>query len=181
MFCPYGTVPCPPIRRTPTFVFTFANNGANGAYPRSSIAVDKIGQLYGTASSYGSAGSFSGQGAIFELTYTYKWLYGNIHSFTASRSSGDGGGPWSGLTADANGNFYGTTTGGGQYGYGVVFKLTAGSGGSYTYSTLYSFTGGSDGANPYVPLTFDAGTGYFYGTTVGGGANGKGAVFMLAP
>lgn len=82
---------------------------------------------------------------------------------------------------DNNGNFYGTTTAGGYYNYGVIYKSTRGTYGSYTYSTIYNFTGGTDGANPYVPLAFDATTGYFYGTTISGGANGKGVVFKLIP
>jgi len=50
-----------------------------------------------------------------------------LHSFGGA----DGGGPWGGLTQDAAGNLYGTTTYGGAtstciepYGCGVVFKLT---------------------------------------------------------
>ena len=43
-----------------------------------------------------------------------------LHSFTGP----DGGNPSAvGLTLDASGNLYGTTSGGGASGSGVVFKL----------------------------------------------------------
>jgi uncharacterized repeat protein (TIGR03803 family) len=46
----------------------------------------------------------------------YRVLYG----FTGTR----GPNPYSGLVRDAAGNLYGTTYGGGAYGYGMVFELT---------------------------------------------------------
>lgn len=48
-----------------------------------------------------------------------------------------------------------------------------------TESVLYSFTG-TDGNGPFASLTFDQ-AGNLYGTTVRGGANDAGAVFMLTP
>jgi uncharacterized repeat protein (TIGR03803 family) len=42
-----------------------------------------------------------------------------LHSFG---QSGDGSGP-NGLVLDKTGNLYGTTIGGGAYGYGTVFKV----------------------------------------------------------
>jgi uncharacterized repeat protein (TIGR03803 family) len=55
-------------------------------------------------------------------------------------------------------------------------------GGVYTYAgTQYSFAGGtSDGANPYGGVVIDS-SGNLYGTTLGGGANGKGTVFKFVP
>jgi uncharacterized repeat protein (TIGR03803 family) len=44
-----------------------------------------------------------------------------IHNFTGGA---DGGWPQSGLTMDAAGNLYGTTTWGGAYCYGTVFEIT---------------------------------------------------------
>ena len=45
---------------------------------------------------------------------------------------------------------------------------------------LYSFTGKKYPNGPYASLTFDA-SGNLYGTTMGGGVHGNGAVFKLAP
>ena len=43
-----------------------------------------------------------------------------LHSFASS----DGANPSASLVRDAKGSLYGTTVGGGAYGYGVVFELT---------------------------------------------------------
>ena len=66
----------------------------------------------------------------------------------------------------AAGNLYGTTSVGGVYGFGVVFKLSK----TGEETILHSFAGNpSDGEGPYGGLIRDA-TGNFYGTTVSGGS-----------
>jgi len=113
----------------------------------------------------------------------------------------DGAHPLSGLIADQNGNFYGTTIYGGSSacnngidggGCGVVYKLAppATPGGAWTETVLHYFTGGADGAFPYygAKLIFDA-NGNIYGTAAQGGALqpecdggfGCGVVFELSP
>ena len=92
-----------------------------------------------------------------------------LYSFSGS----DGAYPFAGLAQGSDGDFYGTTGGGGASSCGTVFKIT--SGGNLT--TLYSFDG-SDGATPYAGLV-QGSDGNFYGTTVNGGASGKGTVFRI--
>jgi uncharacterized repeat protein (TIGR03803 family) len=70
-----------------------------------------------------------------------------------------------------NGNFYGTTDGGGAYGYGTIFEITG------TLTTLHSFDG-TDGADPDGGLV-QATNGNFYGTTHMGEAKGDGTVFEI--
>ncbi len=67
------------------------------------------------------------------------------------------------VIADASGNFYGTTYGGGTSDLGTVFELAA----NGTESVLYSFAGGSDGDYPFASLILDA-KGNLYGTTCPG-------------
>jgi uncharacterized repeat protein (TIGR03803 family) len=93
-----------------------------------------------------------------------------IHNFTGGS---DGGNPLAGFAIDAAGNFYGTTSAGGAYGAGTVFKVTA----KGKVIVLYTFTGGTDGANPEAGLFVDATNGNLYGTTNAGGAYGAGTVF----
>ena len=83
--------------------------------------------------------------------------------------------PYAGLVQSADGNFYGTTEGGGDHNYGTVFKIT--SAGALT--TLYSF-GDTDGASPWAGLV-QAADGNFYGTTTLGGTSGQGTVFKITP
>jgi uncharacterized repeat protein (TIGR03803 family) len=99
-----------------------------------------------------------------------------IHTFTGSP---DGDGPRSNLTPDADGNLYGTTVGGGTYGYGMVFEFKRTADG-WKEEVLHSFTGGGDGAEPQAGVIFDA-TGNLYGTTLKGGAEDGGTVFELMP
>jgi uncharacterized repeat protein (TIGR03803 family) len=100
-----------------------------------------------------------------------------LHTFTGGK---DGSYPDGSLTADANGNFYGTTQIGGAYGGGTVFELSPTPDGKWRFSVLYTFTGGTDGGNPLGSLVFDA-AGNAYATVSSGGANGLGAVFELSP
>jgi uncharacterized repeat protein (TIGR03803 family) len=101
---------------------------------------------------------------------TYKVLYRFIY----------GANPHAGLIFDAAGNLYGTTTRGGAYGGGTVFKLTPNSDGTWTESVLHSFATGEDSRYPQGNLIFDA-AGNLYGTTSGGEQDGSGTVFKLTP
>jgi len=93
-----------------------------------------------------------------------------------------GGGLWGSLVLDGQGSLYGTTSGGGDFGYGTVFELTPGANGKWTHRLLHSFKNDdSDGAAPNSALIFDA-AGDVFGTTSGGGGPYKhGTVFELEP
>lgn len=93
----------------------------------------------------------------------------------------NGANPEAGLTADAAGNFYGTTTQG-QF-YGVVFKLSRNKQGQWVQTLLHSFTGGysgPDGSHPSGGVIFDS-AGNLYGTTSSGGTLGCGTAYKLSP
>jgi uncharacterized repeat protein (TIGR03803 family) len=113
------------------------------------------------------------------------WQYRILHSFTGSAD----GNSSSALIVDAAGDLYGTSSGGGAYGYGVVFKLMLSPEGIWTEQVLYQFTGADDGAFPSAALIFDR-AGNLYGTAVGwgtalgcivGSITGCGLVFKLMP
>jgi uncharacterized repeat protein (TIGR03803 family) len=78
----------------------------------------------------------------------------------------DGGNPNGSLVADTAGNLYGTTSAGGRYGYGIVFKFSPPATPSkpWTETVLYDFLGGLDGNAPNAPLVID-GAGNLYGTS----------------
>jgi uncharacterized repeat protein (TIGR03803 family) len=120
-----------------------------------------VGALVGAAL-LATAGFWSGAAAQQVTT---------LYSFTGS----DGANPSAGLIADAAGNLYGTTAGGGASGQGTVFQLDP----SGNPTVLYSFTG-SDGSHPRAVLNADA-AGNLYGTTISGGAQDAGTVFQLTP
>jgi uncharacterized repeat protein (TIGR03803 family) len=81
------------------------------------------------------------------------------------------------LTEGVDGNLYGATFGGGQYGNGLLFKVTP----AGTLTPLYSFCaqpGCADGSGP-SPLLL-AINADFYGGTFSGGAFGYGTIFEFA-
>jgi uncharacterized repeat protein (TIGR03803 family) len=92
----------------------------------------------------------------------------------------DGFSPWAAPIQDNLGNFYGTTSAGGTFGFGSVYELDS----TGKETILHNFAGG-DGANPWAGLIMDA-AGNLYGTTnSGGGAYcfnnyGCGVVFKLS-
>jgi hypothetical protein len=51
------------------------------------------------------------------------WSNTQLHAFQG-QSSADGSDPTAGLAVDSLNNLYGTTNGGGIYGYGTVFEVT---------------------------------------------------------
>jgi uncharacterized repeat protein (TIGR03803 family) len=151
------------------YMFTGADDGAN---PYAGLIGDGAGSGYGTT----SAGGVDACGVVFKLNASGGETV--LYSFTCGA---DGSVPVAGLIRDAEGNVYGTTSGGGAMedcdgaGCGVVFKLDP----NGKETVLHSFTGGSDGAYPgYGRLIRDA-QGDLYGTTESGGPGSDGTVFVL--
>jgi len=110
-----------------------------------------------------------------------------LYNFTGQS---DGANPFAGVTLDQAGNFYGTTSTGGQKGFGNVYRM-AHSGAGWTFYSLYSFQGltelSQDGASPYARVIIGP-DGALYGTTHSGGngegcreLHGCGTVFKLQP
>lgn len=90
----------------------YSFGGQSGKIPNSIINVG--GMLYGTTL-YGGASNF---GIVFSLNPN-TGVETVIYSFTGGK---DGGSP-SGLVVGLNGTLYGTTEGGGKFGFGTVFKV----------------------------------------------------------
>ncbi len=139
--------------------------GAAGAYPSGRVIADAAGNLYGTTQS----GGMSDAGTIFRLDAISHDLT-TLASFTGA----NGGNPLAGVIADAAGNLYGTTLGGGDFGAGTVFEFDAA---TSSLTALFSFDG-VNGAGPEAGIIVDA-AGNLFGTTRHGGAFGAGTVFRL--
>jgi uncharacterized repeat protein (TIGR03803 family) len=125
-------------------------------------------------------GGAHGLGAIAVLTpkANGSWTLSSTYSFAGYP---DGNGPHGAVVADAQGNLYGTTEGGGRENHGTVYRLQP-NGSAYNEKILYSFRGHRDGVGPAAGLIID-GTGALYGTTVVGGKSTvqAGTVFKLTP
>ena len=140
--------------------------GGNGRLPWGSLVEDRNGNLFGTT----SEGGAYDDGAVFELP-----AGSGTTTTLATFNDANGADPLGGLVEDQSGNFFGTTTQGGAYGYGTVFEVAAGSG---AITTLASFNDGN-GAVPRAGLVEDQ-YGNLFGATSQGGANGYGTVFEVA-
>jgi uncharacterized repeat protein (TIGR03803 family) len=146
----------------------------HGCCPYAGLAIDSVGNLYGTA------------GYPFELSLgSDGWTETALHKFVCGH--GDGCEPFAGVILDSAGNLYGTTELGGSSqdcggGCGIAYQLKPVSGGKWKETILHSF--GSfkgDGIGPGVgALAIDA-SGNVYGTTDVGGPAGYGTVFKLTP
>ena len=150
-----------------TVLYNFTG-GADGGFPHAGLVRDAGGNLYGTTT---GGGDTAGAGVVFKVTPA--GLETVLHTFT---SAPDGDAPYAGLILDSAGNLYGTTSGGGAFDWGTIFKID--NAGHLT--VLYSFTGGSDGSCPMAGLIRDS-AGNFYGTTQFGGTSGNGVVFRFVP
>jgi len=146
--------------------------GADGASPYAALIQDARGVLYGTTISGGAYG----EGTVFAVDTS-----GNervLHSFN-NRTGEDGYSPFATLVKDGRGNLYGTTMFGGAHLGGTVFVVKImGVEKLGEEKVLYSFAGGTDGANPQSSLIRDA-AGSLYGTTLYGGAQTYGTVFVV--
>jgi len=151
------------------------SNGADPTYVALTQGID--GNFYGTTA-HGGANNFS-PGTVFRMTTA--GILTTVYNFCALTNCADGYVPYAGLTLALDGNFYGTTTLGGTYNIGTVFKITP----DGVLTPIHSFNG-LEGAYPYAPLV-QAADENFYGTTSAGGdlrcrpPDGCGTVFKTSP
>jgi uncharacterized repeat protein (TIGR03803 family) len=109
------------LDRTGKFALLHSFAGTpDGENPISGLVLDPAGNIYGTT----FYGGTLGYGSVFEIDTAGKFTV--LHSFN---NSPDGANPMGGLTRDAAGNLYGTTSDGGDLscgfsGCGTVFKVT---------------------------------------------------------
>jgi len=149
--------------------------GLNGESPNGVLTLDGKGNIYGTTY-IGGAGDVppaSGYGTVWKYSLQTAALT-TLYSFTANGTTGQFP-VGSGVTLDANGNLYGTTTYGGTFGDGVVWEYSS----AGVLTDLVTFSG-PNGSNPESTLVFDS-LGNLWGTTNQGGADGRGTLFELTP
>jgi hypothetical protein len=152
---------------------------SNGANPAAGLIADAQGDLFGTTYAGGvySGPSFpSGFGTVFEVVKTAHG-YASTPTTLVSFNGANGQLPAAGLIADAHGDLFGTTSGGGAS-PGTVFEVVKTAHGyASTPTTLVNFNG-TNGYAPLAGLIADA-HGDLFGTTAAGGANDGGTVFEI--
>ncbi len=154
-------------------------NIADGAFPSAALVQGRDGNLYGTTDRGGitSCQPTYGCGTVFKVSRTGTVM--TLYKFCSLTNCADGTNPLGALVLGTDGNFYGTTSSGGAYNGGTIFKITP----RGVLTTLYSFcaqTNCADGQSPRSGLTLGA-DGNLYGVTYFGGASTSfdGTVFKI--
>jgi uncharacterized repeat protein (TIGR03803 family) len=170
-------------RWTEIILYSFGSNSTDGKSPYAGLIIDAKGNLYGTTGNGGtglcSIGLTVGCGTVFELTPGANGVWKENILYNFANDGEDGNYPTAALIMDESGHLYGTTSQGGTYGYGTVFKLTHGTNGIWAETILHSFANGSDGNEPMAGLIVDSKEN-LYGTTYYGGTSSYGTVFELS-
>jgi uncharacterized repeat protein (TIGR03803 family) len=154
--------------------------GPGGSFPTAGVVMDGAGNLYG-ANAYGGA---QNAGTAFELSRDAygDWNATILHTFYLKPT--DGSRPSAAMTFDHSDKLYGTTYlgGGGSCGNcgpGTVFELTPATREEHIVHS-FQLESPTDGANPVAGLISDRDRN-LYGTTLNGGAYGKGTIYELTP
>jgi uncharacterized repeat protein (TIGR03803 family) len=128
-----------PAQSTETVLHSF-QGAPDGDTPVAGLIFDNEGALYGTTK-FGGLSAF-GPGVVFKLTPPVppatKWTKTVLYRF---QGGNDGANPFAGLVFNSNGALFGTTSGGGPFGFGTVFKLKppVPPATQWTEKVLYSF------------------------------------------
>lgn len=182
------TIGSSPYNYTKTTLYSFT---AFDGVPSSRPTLGPNGSLFGVTRNGGSFGAGTvyavAPGDYGSATYSQPTPTGyglsTLYTFT---SAIEGATPISPPLLDSSGAIYGTTSAGGAYNKGIVYKLEKPLyGGLFSSSrvktTLYSFgSNASDGVAPTAALIF-SGDGGLIGANVGGAATNGGSVFKVNP
>ena len=174
----YGTVFMMTTNGTLNTLVSFANT--NGANPDAGLIQGSDGNFYGTTVNGGTNGNY---GTVFMVTTN------GVLTTLVSFAGTDGANPYAGLIQDRDGNFYGTTEGGGTNGGGgTVFTLTTNGSLNSLLSLTQVFAPGTtiwiypNGAAPFGGLV-QSDDGNFYGTTLYGATtsySSYGSIFRMS-
>jgi uncharacterized repeat protein (TIGR03803 family) len=167
---------CLPSGASFGIVYSFTG-GWDGGAPASGVIDGGDGYLYGTAPQGGSFNS----GVIFKYALASSAI-STIHNFGGSNDGAAGAnGSTSGLTISIYNTLYGTCSGGGPNGLGIIYTVSTD---GTAYNIVHSFSGvqasgPNDGDTPVGALVQNA-DGYLYGVSQFGGDNDLGTVFRVA-
>jgi uncharacterized repeat protein (TIGR03803 family) len=103
-------------------LYNFGSTGVDGSYPHAAVIQGSDGALYGTTTGGGTYTNQNGKtgGTVFRVNKDGSG-YSVLYNFGST--GGDGRNPQTGLTQGSDGALYGTTFGGGDSGFGTVFKI----------------------------------------------------------
>ena len=156
-----------------TTLYTFGQTGDGYSQGGNPLVLGSDGNFYGTTPTGGANGS----GIIFQIASTPPYQFSLLYSFApatdlrGNRTIGAGA-----LVQGSDGNFYGATQYGGDFGSGSIFQfIPASAANGPGFNTVYSFPALSDVFGDPLVIgvnnLMQASNGMLYGTTEYGGAN----------
>jgi uncharacterized repeat protein (TIGR03803 family) len=154
------------------FVVLHSLASVDGIFPQAALMEGTNGALYGT--------TYQGGQFHFGTVFRIDKSGGNfsvVHPFAGGTN--DGSLAFANLITASNGRLYGTTSGGGQFGGGVIFGMDY-NGSNYIVLHHFAASSGPDGNEPYGALA-QGPDGALYGTTSFGGTQQKGTIFQINP
>lgn len=156
-----------PPSLSPTYSYLSAS--PTGAYPSSGLTRDRQGNLLGVL----PVGGTSGVGVLYK--FDRRGVFSVVRNLTGADQVYY---PQGNLLIDRSGNIYGTTSQGGSFGGGTVYRIPAGGGAP---AILHGFgdTTVKDGQYPIGGVTLDK-AGNLWGVTSEGGANSMGTIFKIS-
>jgi len=157
------------FRITPSGVFTSLT--ALLINPFGGLVEGSDGNFYGTTGGGASSQSNPNAGSAFKITPS--GTITSLYTFCSLANCADGILPQESVVQGSDGNFYGSTYGGGTNNTGTLFRLT--SAGSLTTYSLYSYTDGLGVGSPLIEGSDES----FYGTTYSSGAHYGGTFFKI--
>jgi len=159
----------------PAQTYTLLNTYPIGAGAYSGILAPQVmsqgrdGDLYSTISNDGT----KNVGTVYKITTA--GAVTPVYSFCSLTSCADGSNPLGGVTLGFDGNFWGTTQGGGTHAAGTVFKVTP----TGTLTTLWNFANGTDDSVPEYTTSLGQ-DGSMYGVSWGQYNGQYGALFKVS-
>ena len=147
-----------------TFATLHTFNGSDGSPPNAGLLQASDGFLYGTT----VEGGPNGGGTVFKVSTDGK-TFATVYAFSGVADL------YAGLIQADDGFLYGVTAFGDTNSHGTVFAVSTD---GTTFRTVHTFSGG-DGTGPQGTLV-EGLDGNLYGTTLEGGTNDDGVVFMVS-
>jgi len=149
------------------------DGGTNGYGPYYAMILAGDGNFYGTTTQggagYNTTDDTDNGGTVFRLTPTGTFTL--LNSFIGT----NGFQPVGRLMQSTNGNIYGTTAWGGQYGQGTIFCVST----TGDFQTIFSF-GGTNVVSPVAGLV-EGNDGWLYGMTEGvNDGQGHGTIYRAS-
>jgi uncharacterized repeat protein (TIGR03803 family) len=165
-----GTADCGTVYRVTaggTFKTLYNFDGPHGCQPLAPLVLGNDGNFYGTTLVLTGVNN-PNLGAIYKITpagaITLVHIFDGTHGAEA----------YAPLMQASNGNFYGATVNGGQYGNGIVFEMTS----AGVFTDLHDFDPNTEGGEPFSAL-IEGENGILYGTTVYGGTFNDGTIYSI--